>query len=195
MCSRFNSGGTPAQLQPRFGVWPWPEGLPLGECRPTDSVLALSPALGAKLLTWGLPSPFDGKPLINARAETLREKPTFRPLLRSRVVVPAAWYTEWRKDGKRSYKNKIGRCDGLPMGFAGLTDGSFVTLITCAPAPVIAHIHGRMPVILDPAAERQWMDNDLPFDRVSPLLRPPEAADTLCFVEETPPPDPQMSLF
>ncbi|CCQ74406.1 SOS response-associated peptidase [Magnetospira sp. QH-2] len=194
MCSRFNNGGSPQELQQRFGDWDWPDPLPNGDQRPTDSVLTLDIQEGARLLAWGIPSPFDGKPLINARSETLEIKQTFRPLLQRRVLVPASFYYEWRKDGKRSLKNRIGRPDGAYMALAGLTDGRFLTIVTCAPSPSIAHIHGRMPVILDESLERDWMNNQIGFGTIQPALAP--APDhLLSAVEDQPPPDPQMSLF
>ena len=60
-----------------------------------------------RLLGWGLGVDWTAKPLINARAETLAEKRTFRPLLERRCLVPATAYFEWRKDGKARHKNRI----------------------------------------------------------------------------------------
>ena len=134
--------------------------------RATDQALIIDRRLGegpgARLLGWGLPVEWDAKPLINARAETLAEKKTFQPLLDARCLVPATAYFEWRKASAGKLKNRIAPSDGGLFAFAGLMDGRRFTIITCRPAPEIAHIHGRMPVILDRRAEPKWIDPGVP---------------------------------
>jgi putative SOS response-associated peptidase YedK len=105
--------------------------------------------------------------MINARAETLSEKPAFRTALkRRRCLVPADGFYEWRKepDGKTKTPMYVRRRDGEPFAFAGLwdvwhtPDGSVVpscTVITTGPNELMAPIHDRMPVILPPAANEQ----------------------------------------
>ncbi len=175
MCSRYALICAPIDLVNRYGLTAPPLApLPIPEIRPTDA----APVKGRRdvLLRkhFGIPSPRDGKPLINARAETLTEKPTFRRLLGNRVLVPATAYYEWRKDGKARHRNTIapGGGDGTALfSFAGLVDGEYFAIITCAPAPSIAGIHDRMPVILPREAEEAWI-SDLPFEAVADLLRP-----------------------
>lgn len=201
MCSRYALNCAPIDLMSRFDLTAPPRApLPIPEIRPTDA----APVKGRKdfLLRkrFGIPSPRDGKPLINARAETLTEKPTFRRLLTNRVLVPATAYFEWRKDGKLRHRNTIapGQGDPDPSGevalfaFAALTDGEFFTIITCAPAPSIAGVHDRMPVVLPREAEEAWL-SDLPFEAVADLLRPYEGAITA--VEDAPAPPPRGDLF
>ncbi len=142
------------------------------ELRPTNRAPVIAGGRRAHLLVWGLPAPWNDKPLINARAETLARKKTFRPLLGNRCLVPATAYFEWRGEGRRKLKMRIAPADGGLMAFAGLTDGDHFTIITCAPAPAIAHIHDRMPVILDAGAEEPWLDLGLPFTAVDALLVP-----------------------
>ena len=82
------------------------------DMRPTDQALIID-GTGPRLMRWGLTVTWDKKPLINARAETLAEKPTFRPLLEQRCLVPMTAYLEWRKadDGSKR-KNRIAPADG-----------------------------------------------------------------------------------
>jgi putative SOS response-associated peptidase YedK len=197
MCSRFELTATPDEIARRFGL-PVAGNLPNSpELRPTDLALVIT-ATGPHLMNWGLAVDWDTKPLINARAETLDQKKTFRSLLANRCLVPATAYFEWRKDGAAKYKNRIAPADGQPMeplfAFAGLYEGERFTIITCPPTPSIAHIHNRMPVIVDGKAEAQWINSDMSFEAVSGTLIPYKA-DTLIAKEETPPPGPQPDLF
>ncbi len=172
MCSRYEIDTSPRDLAQRFALDDPPPLPPVPELRPTNRALVIAGAGRAHLLVWGLPAPWNDKPLINARAETLARKKTFRPLLGNRCLVPATAYFEWRSEGRHKLKMRIAPADGGLMAFAGLTDGDHFTIITCAPAPAIAHIHNRMPVILDAGAEEPWLDAGLPFTAVGALLVP-----------------------
>ncbi len=154
------------------------------DMRPTDQALIID-AGGPRLQRWGLAVSWDKKPLINARAETLAEKPPFRPLLEKRCLVPMTAYLEWRKaeDGSKR-KNHIALAGGHTAAFAGLTDGDAFTIVTCPPAQGIAHIHNRMPVILTGDAAAAWADTEKPFAEVAPLLHPFQEA--LAYEEEIP---------
>jgi putative SOS response-associated peptidase YedK len=155
-----------------------------GEVRPTDRAPVVLPDGGTALLAWGLRVSWQAQPVINARAETVAQKPTFKPLLNRRCLVPAGAYFEWRKNGRDKIKTRIHGADGTPLFFAGLTDGEGFTILTCAPAPAIAHIHDRMPVILDRAARAPWLDPTRPFAAVKHLLAP--YAGKLSFEEPAP---------
>ena len=193
MCSRFELETTAGDLAQRFGLEAAPPMPNTKELRPTDLSLVIAPD-GPKLLSWGLRMDWDNKPLINARAETLSEKKTFQPLLESRCLVPATVYFEWRKDGGAKLKNRIGLGNRGLFAFAGLLDGDRFTIITCAPQPGIAHIHNRMPVILEPSAEARWINPEAPFESVSGLLVP-YPSEPLSAEEDAPPPDRQPDLF
>ena len=194
MCSRFEMNARPGELARRFGLKAAPPLPNTPELRPTDQALVIGTWAGdedgedgpaPRILGWGLAVTWDAKPLINARAETLTRKPTFRPLLDTRCLVPATAYFEWRKVGKVKLKNRIALSEGGVFAFAGLTDGERFTIVTCAPQPAIAHIHERMPVILDRRAESPWIDSDVSFAEVSGLLVP-YGAEPLKAEEETP---------
>jgi putative SOS response-associated peptidase YedK len=198
MCSRFEGDISPEALAERFGVLVPEDWRPAPEIRPTNRALVIDRAGRAELRGFGIPAPWDGKPLINARAETLVEKPTFRPWLENRCLVPASAWFEWRAvpGERRKRKNRIARRDGGLIVFAGLTDdaepGAF-TIVTCAPAPGIAHVHNRMPLALDTDAAAHWLDPDLDFAAAATALRVP--GDVFEAVEETPPAPRQRSLL
>tara|TARA_Y100000294_G_scaffold117911_1_gene109468 strand:+ start:1013 stop:1600 length:588 start_codon:yes stop_codon:yes gene_type:complete len=194
MCSRFEIDATPGDIAERFGLADPPPLLGASEMRPTDLGLIIDGGEKPCLSGWGLAVEWDAKPLINARAETLSRKKTFRPLLGNRCLVPATAYFEWRKDGPARRKNRIGTKSRGVFAFAGLTDGDRFTIITCPPAADIAHIHDRMPVILERRAEHLWIDRGTPFNEVSGLLVP-YGAEPLRAEEETPPAAGQPDLF
>lgn len=162
------------------------------ELRPTDAALIVTPT-GAALQSWGLSVDWSKQPMINARSETLTEKPTFRPLLEKRCLVPASAYFEWRTadDGKKR-KNRIHAPDDAVFAMAGLTDGERFTIVTCAPADSVAHIHNRMPVILTADTMKTWIGG-APYAEVQGALAPYQGA--LVADEETPPPPAQADLF
>ena len=121
-----------------------------------------------------------GYKTINARAEGIAGKPAFRDAYRRRrCIVPASGFYEWRKRGGPKQPHLIRRRDGEPIGFAGLweswTDratGEVVTsctIVTTAPNELMAELHDRMPVILDPVDYDAWLDPTDP--RGSELLR------------------------
>jgi putative SOS response-associated peptidase YedK len=141
-----------------------------------------------KLMRWGLvPSwaqdPSIGNRMINARAETLAEKPSFKGLLSSqRCLVPANGFYEWRREGKRKIPMHIVRRDRQPFAFAGLWDmwrepeGSELftfTIITTQANALLRPIHVRMPLIMDDLAGAQWLDPVFTTSRtLSFLLQP-----------------------
>lgn len=198
MCSRFEQNAPPGDLAKRFGLDNPPPAPNMAELRPTDLAVVIERRNGDKptprLLTWGLSVDWDAKPLINARAETLSQKKTFRGLLENRCLVPATAYFEWRKDDGGNHKNRIETANEDIFAFAGIIDGDRFTIVTCAPAPNIAHIHNRMPVILERPAEAHWTDPNAAFADVAGLLVPYQSAP-LKADEETPPPPRQPDLF
>src|SRR4051794_30871015 len=142
----------------------------------------------AEMMRWGMiPSwakdPTIGSRMINARAETVAEKPAFRRPLRSqRCLVPASGFFEWKRDGEAKVPHFI-HLPGEPLfAFAGLYDlwrdpeGRTVksyTILTTGPNELMAGIHNRMPVILRREDEDEWLNpaNTEP-EHLLPLLRP-----------------------
>lgn len=143
------------------------------------------PAL--RTLRWGLVPPWAGDPaignrLINARAETLATKPSFRQALkRRRCAVPADGFFEWKKHAGGRTPYYLRRTDGRPLALAGLWESwrdpaggpalDTFTVITCPPNALLATLHDRMPVVLPDDRLRDWLR---PGDMV-----PAEAADLL----------------
>jgi putative SOS response-associated peptidase YedK len=157
---------------------------------PTDEVLTVTTdkqgVPRGELLRWGLvPSwakdPSIGSKLINARVETAAEKPAFRRAFdRYRCLIIADGFYEWRRaPGGRKQPFHITRDDHQPFAFAGLwsiwhADEARTlrscTILTTAANPAIAPLHDRMPVILAPGREQDWLDLDAPPDRLRELL-------------------------
>ncbi|MCF3629463.1 SOS response-associated peptidase family protein [Thalassospiraceae bacterium LMO-SO8] len=183
MCARYEMSASPRAIMAQFHLDAPPPVPNTDDMRPTDQALIIDGA-GPRLMRWGLAVSWGKKPMINARAETLAEKATFRPLLERRCLVPMTAYLEWRiaDDGSKR-KNRIAPAAG-PAAFAGLTDGDAFTIVTCAPAPAIAHIHNRMPVILDAQGAAAWTDDTQSFATARAALHPYEGA--LMYEEQTP---------
>lgn len=139
---------------------------------PTQSVLAIAnfgTGVEARLITWGLiPSwSTDGKGFINARAETLEQRPSFSESFRlRRCLIPADGFFEWKRSGREKRPFYIqSRNDSLLM-FAGLWDAwsnHGKLIVTCAiittPAnELVAELHNRMPAILRPESHEAWLN-------------------------------------
>ncbi|MBB4285618.1 SOS response-associated peptidase [Roseospira goensis] len=187
MCARFELNVAPADLLARFGLTAPPEDdavtgaaldrLPRAEIRPTDRVPVIGPRRVPVALSWGVRVDWDPKPLINARAETLAAKPTFRPFVGNRCLVPATAFFEWTDPPAgaprgRKRRHRIGRDDAPLYAMAGLVDdrGRF-TVITRPATDRMAALHHRMPAILaGPDAEVAWLDPARPFADVQGLL-------------------------
>jgi putative SOS response-associated peptidase YedK len=178
MCGRFTLTVEPAALQETFPEYKFPaEGKPRFNIAPTQPVLVL-PNDGkntADYYVWGLiPSwakdPTIGSRLINARADTLGEKPSFRGSYKyKRCLVFSDGFYEWKPEPgtKTKVPHFIRLESGKPFAFAGLwdewhaPDGSQVkscTIITTDPNALMASLHNRMPVILPESAYAAWLD-------------------------------------
>ncbi len=128
-----------------------------------------------------------GLKMINARLEGLLETAPFKQLIaQKRCLVPADGYYEWMKDGVKRHPYRITTSRHELFAIAGLwsrwtdpaghTRLSF-TVLTTIPAPVIAHIHDRMPVILSRSVEDLWLDQHVPVKEAMDLLIPPSSED------------------
>ena len=126
---------------------------------------------------------------INARAETVAEKPMFRDLIRwRRCLVPASGFYEWQARAHRKQPYFVGVKDDPLFAFAGLYDvvehddersaASFVILTTHANA-LLSPIHGRMPVILRQEDEGLWLNRDVTDVRAFEPLFDPLPSDRL----------------
>lgn len=125
-----------------------------------------------------------GASLINARAETVAVKPAFRTAFKKRrCLIPADGFYEWMKAGAVKIPHRITVGDWL-FYFAGLWETwndpeggplRTCTIITCEPNALMAAIHNRMPVILEPAAQHAWMSRETEPEELQRLLAPHSA--------------------
>ena len=163
-------------MQAAFGVAAVGELQPRYNIAPTQDVIvvrAVADGLQVDSLRWGLvpfwaKDPAIGNRMINARAETVAEKPSFRQALRRRrCVVPADGFFEWQKtaDGKQPWY--ISAADSRLLAFAGLweewrdADAATLqtfTIITTVADAFMQTLHHRMPVMFDRAGVEQWLN-------------------------------------
>ncbi len=193
MCGRFTLTIDPYHLQQAF---PWAvipdELIPRYNVAPAQPVAVIpnTPDRVAALYKWGLiPSwakdPAIGDRMINARAETLAEKPSFKNAYRRRrCLVLADGFYEWRQnpDLKSKTPMYIRLKTSQPFAFAGLweswkqpdgTDLRTCTIITTQPNELMQTIHNRMPVILPASAYEEWLSvEDRQPDQLNGLLVP-----------------------
>lgn len=129
-------------------------------------------------MRWGLVPPWQKPgqsrpPLINARLETIAEKPTFRRLVNAkRCLILADGFFEWKQEGSVKYPVYITVEQGQPFAFAGLWDNEpepSCTIITQEAASSLQSIHHRMPLILTPDSEKLWM-SPIPFAQLRDSL-------------------------
>ncbi len=192
MCGRFSLSAPPEALAEFFRLVNVPPLPPRYNIAPTTPVAVVRAAAGGggrelAMLRWGLVPSWAkdlaiGNRLINARAETVAQKPSFRAAIRARrCLVAASGYYEWRSEGEGKQPYHIRRADGAPLAFAGLWETwqnaehgtvESCTIITTEAAGAPAEIHHRMPVMLDPADFDGWLDPEQTrAEKAMPLLR------------------------
>ena len=214
MCGRYTLISSQGKIQGAFDIklvgFEWITPFPRYNIAPSQAVLVVvnSPdqtpehiepsqtfsrgARVADLFRWGLipfwaKDPAIGNRMINARAETLAEKPAFRTCLRKkRCLVVADGFYEWRAEAGKKVPLRITLKSGEPFAFAGLWDewkaseGAPVrscTIITTTPNELMADTHNRMPVILGSEAEKVWLDPDVENAGLLTSLLTPYPAD------------------
>ncbi len=198
MCGRFTLRTSAQEVAKTFGLVEVPDLRLRYNVAPTQQVLTITLQDGkrhSQLRRWGLvPSwaddPKIGYRLINARAETVADKPSFRSAFkRSRCLVVADGFYEWKKgaDAKTKQPFYIRLKKDRPFAFAGLTEhwsrnGETIescTLITTDPNELMAEIHDRMPAILPSDDYDLWLDPEFEGkEKLLSLLRP-YAADEM----------------
>ncbi|HBX68987.1 MAG TPA: hypothetical protein DEH25_06305 [Chloroflexi bacterium] len=194
MCGRFTLTVDPADLQEAFPwvAFPQQSFQPRYNIAPSQPVAVIANTGDNKLdfFTWGLvpfwaKDPSIGSRMINARAETLAEKPSFKNAFkRRRCLILADGFYEWQQIPGEKAKTPmyIHLKDGKAFAFAGLweewnsPDGSQIlsaAIITTSPNELMAPIHNRMPVILPESAYGMWLTpGETDTQKLSPLLRP-----------------------
>ncbi len=231
MCGRYTlAAPDPAAIRDRFPIGEQVEVRQRFNVAPGDDVLAVTTdregAPRGELLRWGLvpswaKSPNTGMKMINARLETVGERPAYRRAFeRFRCLIIADGFYEWQPiPGGPKQPFHITRDDGGLFSFAGLwsiwhaPDGTTLrtcTILTTAANSAISELHDRMPVILARDAERPWLDTATPADRLTEILAGLPAGQTAAMpvgpaVNDArydgpeclapPPADPQAALF
>jgi len=193
MCGRFTLTVDPAELKDEFGNYTFPpQFAPRFNIAPTQPVLVI-PNDGsnkADFFQWGLipfwaKDPSIGNRLINARGETLAEKPSFRGSYKyKRCLILTDGFYEWKAQPGTKSKTPyfIHLKDRQPFAFAGLwdewhgPDGSQIRtcmIITTSPNDLMKSLHNRMPVILPSDSYEQWL-NKTPQtpENLNPLIKP-----------------------
>lgn len=190
MCGRFTLKTSPAALQDELGLVLSMELAPRYNISPSQRI-AVVPNNGenrVELFKWGLVPSWAkdaaiGNRMINARAETLAEKPSFRAgLKKRRCIVLADGFYEWRTEGKKKLPLHIRMKDQRPFAIAGLWETwrdpagevlNTCTLITTSPNDFMSRIHDRMPAILPKDRIAAWLSPEArEAAQVLPLLTP-----------------------
>jgi putative SOS response-associated peptidase YedK len=180
MCGRFTLHHSTDEVAERFAVqevlFDLPPRYNIAPSQPVAAGTAPDGARRLEGLQWGL-VPFwakdvtIGNRLINARAETLAEKPAFKhALMRRRCLIPADGFYEWKKEASGRQPVHIRKREAELFAFAGLWeewrqgDGPPLrtcTIITVPPNPLVSTIHDRMPAMLRPEDEEVWLDTSI----------------------------------
>ncbi|MGA2291056.1 SOS response-associated peptidase [Bradyrhizobium sp.] len=196
MCGRFVITSPPAALRQIFGYVEQPNFPPRHNIAPTQPIPVVILDNGIRhfrLMRWGLLPAWVKEPakftlLINARAETVLEKPAFRNAMRRRrCLIPADGYYEWQASAKRKQPTFIHRRDGQPIGLAGLAETwtgpngeelDTVAIVTAPASADLAVLHHRVPVTVAPEDFERWLDcGRHDAGTAMTLLAPPAAGE------------------
>jgi putative SOS response-associated peptidase YedK len=189
MCGRTTLITKKEIIEKRFGVEIDFDWVPRYNIAPSQFVPIITNESPDKitLAYWGLLPPWatDDKPahaMINARADGISKKPFFRHAFKkNRCLIIADGFYEWEKKGKAKLPYRICLHSGEPFAFAGLWEpvkddkGRMVpsfAIVTTEANEVVGKIHNRMPVILPPEKEKEWMDISRSPEEAESLLKP-----------------------
>jgi putative SOS response-associated peptidase YedK len=194
MCGRYVIISPPEALRRLFGYSEQPNFPPRNNIAPTQPVPVVIFDNGARhfrLVRWGLLPAWIKDPrqfslLINARAETVLEKPAFRNAMKwRRCLVPADGYYEWQSSGKIKQPYFIYPRDRQPIGFAGLMETwlgpngeelDTLAIVTTAAGADLAALHHRVPVTIVSGDFDRWLDcGQVDAEEAATLLVPPDA--------------------
>ncbi len=174
---RFDLDSAEVEIAPRYNIAPTQSVAVVYD----ESPRTLSYARWGLVPSWSKTGPSAGQPLINARVETLLEKPSFRNLVRNRrCIVLCDGFYEWKRNPEGTVPYRATLTDGGPFALAGLWDewvspeGEVVrscTVITTEANELLAPLHHRMAVILERSNERRWLERGKPEDLMG-LLTP-----------------------
>lgn len=196
MCGRFVITSPPAALRQIFGYMDQPNFPPRHNIAPTQPIPVVIVEHGVRhfrLMRWGLLPAWVKDPakftlLINARAETVLEKPAFKNAIkRRRCLIPADGYYEWQATETSRRPYFIHRRDGAPIGLAGLAETwigpngeelDTVAIVTTAAGADLAALHHRVPVTIAAGDFERWLDcSDDNAETVAALLTSPREGE------------------
>jgi putative SOS response-associated peptidase YedK len=195
MCGRFVITSAPEALRQLFGYSEQPNFPPRHNISPTQPIPVVINENGRhfRLMRWGFWPAWVKDPrkftlLINARSESVKDKPAFKNAIRRRrCLIPADGYYEWQSSasGKRPYF--IHRRDGGPIGFAGIAENwigpngeevDTVAIVTAPASADLAVLHHRVPVTIRTDDFERWLDcRSDEAEGVTPLMRGPEVGE------------------
>ena len=195
MCGRYAVTTAPEAMRALFRYLEQPNFPPRYNVAPTQPVAIVRMVEGRRefaLVRWGLIPAWVKDPrgfslLINARGESVLDKPAFRNAMkRRRCLFPADGFYEWKREGDRKQPYFVRLKSGQPMAFAGLWETwsgpngeelETAAIVTTAASRSIAHIHDRMPVIVAPEAFDFWLDPNVDARTAAAVIAPaPDAA-------------------
>jgi putative SOS response-associated peptidase YedK len=190
MCGRYASTIPPEAMRALFRYLEQPNFPPRYNIAPTQPVAIVRMTEGKRqfaLVRWGLIPSWVKDPrafslLINARGESVNEKPAFRNAMKyRRCLVPADGFYEWKREGETKRPYFVRRKDGAPIAFAGLWENwtgpngeevETAAIVTTTASRSISHIHDRMPVIVPPEAFDFWLDPKVDAQSAAAVISP-----------------------
>jgi putative SOS response-associated peptidase YedK len=191
MCGRYTVTSAPAALRALFGYAEQPNFPPRYNIAPTQPIAIVRLADGKRqfaLVRWGLLPSWVKDPkiftlLINARGESVVDKPAFRAAMkRRRCLIPADGFYEWQAIGGRKRPFYVHAKSGAPLAFAGLWETwtgpngeelDTAAIVTTRANKSLEPIHARMPVIIAPEAFELWLNSDkVDADTAAALIQP-----------------------
>jgi putative SOS response-associated peptidase YedK len=183
MCGRFTLATPPEILAALFGVESADWNDPRFNIAPQTRVVTIRGSRKgrtAQSLLWGALNPRDGKPIINARAETVATTPLFAAAFAAtRVLVPADGFFEWTKQGARRQGHYFRQPGSRPFAFGGLTvqpprspslPEPAVVILTGEASESVKRVHDRMPLVVSPEDFDLYLDPKAPLQEVRELL-------------------------
>ena len=204
MCGRYAITSAPEAIRRLFGYDEQPNFPPRYNVAPTQPVPIVRMIEGRRqfaLVRWGLIPAWVKDPrgfslLINARGESLEEKPAFRAALRyRRCLFPADGFYDWRREGERARPYYVRRRAGGAMAFAGLWENwmgpngeemETAAIVTTRANRMLATVHPRMPAIVPPEAFDLWLDSRSVDATTAAALIAPAPEDMLEMHEVSP---------
>jgi putative SOS response-associated peptidase YedK len=203
MCGRYSLSKSKIELEERFQAEMLTDFKPRYNIAPTQlvPVVTSQSPKGFSFFYWGITPEFGrNKPvsqkLINAKAESIHQKMTFKSSFKQRrCIIPADGFYEWKKLGKKtSIPHRFTLREGGLFSFAGIWDEyetvdgenqhTFL-ILTTEPNELVSEVHDRMPVVLTPETEKKWLNNYSSEEELLEILKPFSANEMLSYPVST----------